>query len=195
MGRHARASADRAERTADHGHRLWLWRPVKIRPARLGDLFAIVDLLVEKQAQSIYAGHVEVDRPVARKTLATFIQRHGGMHSGGTCLFVVEDAKGVVRGFCAGMLDRVYLVGDKLVAQDVFLVAGKGTPANTASRLIDAYLGWAMSVPEVFEINLSLTDALPQGPRVEKLYRARGFEPCGAIYRRTFAHEIKDMAA
>lgn len=156
-----------------------------IRAARHVDVWRLVELLTAAQARSIYAGRCDVDQVVARKTVASMIQRHGGTHDGGACVFVAEDGKGVICGFCVGALDRVYHIGDKLVAQDVFLVAEPGAPAAAHNSLIDAYLDWAASVPDVIEINLSWTDVVPgTGERMGPVYERKGFVRCGEIFRR-----------
>lgn len=159
-----------------------------IRAARHVDVWQLVDLLVAAQARSIYAGRCDVDQLVARKTLAAMIQRHGGTHEGGTCVFVAENDKQEVCGFCVGALDRVYHIGDKLVAQDVFLVVEPIAPRGARNALIDAYVEWAAGNPAVIEINLSWTDVVPgTGERMGAVYQRKGFTRCGAIYRRDTA--------
>ncbi len=155
-----------------------------IRPARMVDVFAIVELLTGAHSRSRYAGAVAVDEAVARKTLAQFIQRHGGAYAGASCVFVSESGEGVIHSLVVGVLDRVYFIGDQLVAQDVFLVAAPDAPARASLALIDAYLGWASANPNVYEIQLSWTDALPSGERMPAIYERRGFSMCGGIYRR-----------
>ena len=130
-----------------------------LRPARFSDAFRLVEILEETRSKSRYAGHVNIDAERARKTIAGFIQRHGGVHDGGTCVFVVEDAEGVIQSFCVGSLYRVYLVGDQLVAQDMYLICTDAAPPGSRRKLINAYLDWAESNPNVFEINLSWSDA------------------------------------
>lgn len=154
-----------------------------IRPARMGDVFRLVELLVQAHDSSRYAGKVAVDQPAARRTLAQFIQRNGGTHEGGTMVAVVED-DGAVQGFVAGLLDRVYHIGDKLAANDVFLVAAPDAPATTVRRLLAAYVTWANGVPDCVEVMLSHTDALASGERMGAIYERMGFVQCGAIYRR-----------
>ena len=168
---------------------------MKLRPARTVDVFRLVELLVAKQAQSIYAGRCKVDQLVARQTLARMIQRHGGTHDGASCVFVVENGEEVIQAFCVGALDRVYHIGEKLVAQDVFLVADAGAPLAATLMLVDAYLGWAESCPDVLEINLSWTDVVGVSPAIEQLYARKGFTRCGAIFRRAVERESEALAA
>ncbi len=162
---------------------------MKIRAARTVDVFRLVELLEETRVMSRFDGAVKIDPIVARKTLAQMIQRHGGFHEGATCVFVAENREGVIVGFCVGMLDRVYHVGDKLVAQDVFLISTGKKEAPVARALFRAYVGWAAKCPNLFEIIASWTDALPTGKRMEQIYIAHGFQKSGGIFRRTIAQE------
>lgn len=158
-----------------------------VRPARMSDIFPLAGLLVQSHQASRYAGHVGIDQAAARRLIAQFIQRHGGSHDGSSFVAVVEDGEGVICGFVAGALDRVYHVGDLLAANDVFLVAAPDAPATTALRLLAAYIQWAESVPDCAEIRLSWTDALPSGERMAALYERMGFRECGRIYERVAA--------
>ena len=108
---------------------------------------------------------------------------------------VITNREGVIQAFCVGVLNRVYMIGDMLTAQDMFLVAGPDAPQMSAPRLLNAYAEWASTNPHVYEIQLSHSDALPEGERMAGLYQRMGFEPCGGIYRRTVQHEQKKEAA
>lgn len=155
-----------------------------MRRARTTDVFAIVDLLVEQQARSRYAGAVSVDEPYTRKLLAQAIQRNGGRTDGATLVNVIENDDGAIEAFMLGVLNRVYLIGDKLCAQDTHLVAREGAPLLASRRLMSAYVQWASANPNVHEIYLSHTDALPEGQRMGEIYSKMGFQLCGGIYRR-----------
>jgi hypothetical protein len=156
-----------------------------IRPARMIDTPRLVELIEEQHARSKYADtRLKVDAPYARKLVAQMIQRHGGMHDGG-CLVMVEEVDGCIVAFIAAMLHRVYHVGNMLAPSDVFLVATKDAPARSALDLFDRYVNWAMSNPRVFEIHCGWTDALPEGHRMDAVYRRKGFQRFGAIYSRT----------
>ena len=155
-----------------------------MRAARTTDVFAMTELLCEQQARSRYAGLVDVDAPYTRRLLAQAIQRNDGTTDGGTLVRVIEGDDGAVVAFIIGVLNRVYHIGDKLCAQDMFLVATKAAPALASRRLLAAYVQWADANPLVHEINLSHTDALPEGDRMAEVYRKMGFERCGGIFRR-----------
>lgn len=155
---------------------------MSLRPARMVDIPALAALLVGSHAASRYAGSVSVDQGAARKLLAQLVQRHGGIHDGGSFVAVATTGEEVICGFVAGMLDRVYHIGDRLAANDVFLVAAPDAPPTTARRLLGAYLTWAKSVPGIAEVRLSWTDALPSGERMGDVYARLGFRKCGEIF-------------
>lgn len=156
-----------------------------MRRARTTDVFGMVGLLVEQQARSRYAGEVEVDEPYTRKLLAQAIQRNGGQTDGSSLVNVIEDDDGQIEAFMVGVIQRVYFIGTQLCAQDMFLVAKDGASPMTSRRLMSAYITWASANPNVHEIFLSHTDALPEGDRMASIYSKMGFQLCGGIFRRT----------
>ncbi len=166
-----------------------------IRPAHTTDVFAMVALLRDQYARSRYVGRVNIDDKYARSLLAQMIQRHGGTHAGATLVNVVETGEGVICGFCAGLLDRVHMIGDRLVAQDIFLVIDEASGSRGSMRLLSQYFQWAEAIPAVLEITLSHTDAIPDGERVGQFYERLGFVRCGALYRRDTAKRGEALAA
>lgn len=165
-----------------------------MRPARTFDALRIVALLEEAHASSRFADAVGVDRDYARKLIAGLVQRHGGAHDGASLVNVIE-VDGQIEAFMLGILGRVYHIGDKLVADDMFLVATDKAPKTATNRLIGAYLDWAEANPRVHEIRLSWSDALDTGPRMASIYERKGFTLCGSVYRRACVHEAERIAA
>lgn len=155
----------------------------------------MVALLVAQQARSRYAGQIDVDEVFARRLLAQAIQRNGGTTDGATLVNVIEDDAGTIQAFFVGLLDRVYHIGTKLCAHDMFLVASEAAPPLASRRLLGAYVAWASRNPLVAEINLSHTDALPEGSRMGRLYERMGFVRSGGIYRRETDAAIERTAA
>ncbi len=155
-----------------------------LRPARMIEAFALVELLKDQHVRSRYFGLADIDAGFARRLLAQAIQRHGQTTDGGTLVNVIEDSEQRPVAFMVGVLNRIYHIGTALCAQDMFLVAGEGAPALAAPKLLSAYIQWASANPRVLEINLSHTDALPEGERMGPLYERIGFTRCGGIYRR-----------
>lgn len=150
-----------------------------IRTAKFADLPRLYELIVEMHGKSRYSGHVSVHEQTAKSLLMNAIRKHNGQHDGCTWVMVSENG-GVVDGFIVGMLDRVYHIGTKLAAKDMFLYA----TAADAGALIDSFIDWAQRNPCVYEINLSWTDAVAGAERIEKLYERKGFTRCGAIFVR-----------
>lgn len=156
-----------------------------MRAARTTDAFAMVDLLVEQHSRSRYVAAGHVDALFARRLMAQAVQRNGGTTAGSTLVNVIEDDDGEVVAFMLGVLDRIYHVGSRLCAQDMFLVSGPRASNRSAIKLLNAYVEWAQSNPAVHEIMLSHTDALPEGDRMGAVYARLGFDRCGGIYRKT----------
>ena len=165
-----------------------------IRPAKFIDTPRLVELLCEMQRRSKYAGHVGVDEKAAHTLIAQAIQRHGGSHYGASLVMVAEQDE-QVEGFIIGMLDRVYHIGDRLSAQDLFLYCTELAQPRDFLRLFNAYLNWASVIPKVWEIKASWTDTLPDAAEIGRLYERLGFQQCGAIYERTaLPHVVKEKA-
>jgi L-amino acid N-acyltransferase YncA len=152
-----------------------------IRPAKYGDVPRIVDLLKEMHAASKYAGHVGVDHKSAHDLITQCVRRHAGQHEGATLVFVVER-DGQVEGFMVGMLDRIYHIGDRLTANDLYLHTTKAAPPGSARGLFRRYMKWAADNPKVYEIASSWSDAIPGAQKVGRMYQALGFEKCGEMF-------------
>ncbi len=140
-------------------------------------------LVQQMHRQSVYADVAASDKLI-RSVLFDGLRRHGGQHAGGTLLNVVEF-RGKVEGFMLGILQPLYSIGLLFEAMDFWLYCSPKSPGIGASRLIDEYIAWAGSNPKVREIRLSWTDAVSVDPRkIAKLYRRKGFVPCGEIFRK-----------
>ena len=156
-----------------------------IRAAKFVDIPRMVELLCLAHAASKYAGRVPVSQSAAHTLLQQAVTRHGGQHAGGA-LVMVAEVDGEVQGLMVGALTRVYEIGEKLQANDLFLFVTPAAGKTDASRLLDAYIEWADANPKVDreDVKLSYTDALPGGERVEAMYAKKGFRRCGAIFER-----------
>jgi hypothetical protein len=156
-----------------------------IRPARLDDLVKLHALVLEMhQATDYPARGIGVSETAAKALFRDAVMRNGRTNDGGVLLNVIEVA-GELRGFMLGLLQRVYMIGDRLEAQDAFLYCSPYAPARAPERLIDAYIAWAESNPKVAEIALSFTNA--GGVKVKKLarlYERKGFARVGEIWKR-----------
>ena len=159
---------------------------MQIRAPLTTEVFGLVDMIVRLHPMTRFHGDVAVDEKYARTLLAQCIQRNGGQHDGGTFIRVCENDDGRLCGFVAGMLDRVYHVGDLLWAQDMFLLTEPDAPFRASTALIDGYVDWAWANPKVYEVHLSHLDALPDLNRLDRHFEKRwGFQRCGAVFRLT----------
>lgn len=155
-----------------------------IRPATASDLPRLYDLLLEMQQKSKFAPDIEVDERAARSLLMTGIQRNGSQHDGGA-LLLVEERDEQVEGFIMGMLDRVYHIGTRLCANDIYLYCTEMAAKTAALKLAKGYIEWAMGNPKVAKIMLSWTDALGvDGESIGRMYNGLGFHKVGEIWER-----------
>lgn len=157
---------------------------MSVRPARFGDIPALYALMEEMHGRSIYRDVDEIDERECKRLFMGCIQRHGQTNEGG-CLVLVAERDGKVEGFIIGMLDRLYHVGRKLVATDLFFyVSERGDPRD-AGRLLDEMIAWAAGAKNVVAIRPGITDAIDPDCRARALYERRGFRKAGVIYERS----------
>jgi GNAT superfamily N-acetyltransferase len=163
-----------------------------IRRATFDDAKALIQLIREQHAASKYAGRCPIAEPALANLVTNMIAQQGQIGPQGSAVFVAER-DGKVVGFLAGVLDRVYQIGKKLAAQDLFFV-NNGTVGDTMA-LLDAYVAWAVSIRAVLEIVVSWSDTLPGAEKVAKLYERKGFSKCGELYEmRTDAEAVGEAA-
>lgn len=156
-----------------------------IRQATIPDLPALYDLVLEMYRATDYpARGLSVSEPAAKGLLRDAVVRNGRTNDGGT-LFNVIEVDGQLVGFMIGALQRVYMIGNRLEAQDIYLFCSPAAPVRAPERLIDAYIEWAASNAKVAEITLSFTNV--GGVKVAKLarlYKRKGFSQIGQIWKR-----------
>jgi len=158
-----------------------------IRPAKFGDITRMAELMTEMHQKSIYADRCGLDIKLSKALFFNCIQKHGHLHEGGARVVVAEKA-GQVEGFLIGMLERVYHVGDKLMATDLFFCTSEAADPRDASRLIDDFLKWAKGNPAVVEVLMGVTNAIGDYSRAEKLYSRKGLSRCGVMYEGRVEH-------
>lgn len=155
-----------------------------IRQARFVDVQAMAAMMQEAHARSIYRDLDEIDAPAMKRLFVSAVQQHGKPGEGGTCAFVAEPG-GQVEGFIVGVLQRVYHVGKRLSASDLFFLTRPDADPRSAVGLLGAFLDWAEGNPKVVEIQMGATSALGDWRHAGRLYERRGLEQCGGIYRRS----------
>jgi hypothetical protein len=164
-----------------------------IRKATYDDAPAIMALIRAQHARSKYATRCRINDASLEHLVTAMIAQQGQIGPQGSCLFVADD-NGKVVAFIAGVLDRVYQIGAKLTAHDLFFVNEDGGVGDTL-HLLDHYIGWARSIRAVLEIKLSWSDTLPGAEQVAKLYQRKGFSKCGEVYEvRTDAQALGEAA-
>lgn len=166
-----------------------------IRPAKSVDAFALVSILQERHPETRYAVDVPIDEPIARKFLASCVQRHGGQTEGSTFIMVHEDAEGQPDAFVLGILARVYAIGTRLAASDVFLLGRKSANTRVLMRLLDRYIAWADANPRVYEIGVSWADSIPGNNGLIPALKRRGFSMHAQSFRRDRAAIVMEAAA
>ena len=162
-----------------------------IRPAIISDLPRLLELVLAMHKASEYpARGVEVWEPAAKSLLRDAVIRNGRTNDGGTLLNVVERG-GKVEGFMLSIIQRVYVIGKQLEAQDFWLYCSPKAPKIATSRFVDAYIEWAFSNPKVVDLTLSCTDVA--GVDVKKLtriYEAKGATKRGEIWKMRNGHRL-----
>lgn len=152
-----------------------------LRAATFQDIPRVAIMLHELHAASKYHDRVGISDKAMQDVLMAAVagqNQHGPQAS----FFQLSERDGQPIGFMVGTLTRVYHVGDKLVANDLFLYVRPRARASHTFELIDAYVAWAKANRKVCEIALSWNDALPGAERIADVYRRRGFAKNGELF-------------
>mgnify|MGYP006421503355 CR=1 FL=1 len=158
-----------------------------VRKARFIDTRAMADILREVYGRSIYPDLDEIDEREMKRLLTACVQKHGAKGEGACGVFVHENAQGDVDGFIIGMTQRVYHIGTKLSATDLFFLLREDASFRAGLGLWRAFEAWAKEQLGVVEIQVGLTRALGDYATAGKMYEKQGLTPYGAIYRRSLA--------
>ena len=151
-----------------------------IRPAKFADIPALEKILHATHARSKYAGRSGINQKALEQMLTGLVA--GQNQNGPSATFmVVSEKQGKVVGFMAASLGRIYNIGEKLCASDLFLISETSNRADT-NKMIDAYIEWASANPKVIEIGLSWSDTISKGELAKNLYMRRGFTLSGETY-------------
>ncbi len=159
---------------------------MSVRTARYGDTPRLVEILQQGHKESKYADRGKVDVEEAKQVLMGAMQREGSLGPGGTCCLVAET-EGVVEGLLFGITERVYHIGDRLMATDVFWYVTDAARAIDSLELFNAFERWALGHPKVIEIHLGITTALNDDKRLErmaKMYEKAGYVRAGLMFEK-----------
>lgn len=159
-----------------------------VRAARFVDIPAMIQVLGDAYARSIYAGKTTFDGEGTRQILARALHRHGHQNNGGSLIMVSEKDE-QVEGLMIGILDQVYPVLKDLMVTDLLFVFSERADPRDAREMIRQLIAWGEQNPKVVEIHLGVTDAIGDWERTGKLYERLGLERSGAMFRREIHHE------
>lgn len=150
-----------------------------IRDARFQDIPRIRAILREAYERSDYVkGLCGFDDGEATRLLAHGIQQHGA-----ETLVCVAERNGTVEGFIFGVLSRVYHVGDRNMASDLFWLATENVDPRDPRRLMKAMVAWGRSMPNVVEIRCGATAILQDPESAGRILESLGMDRYGLIYR------------
>lgn len=154
-----------------------------IRQAKPSDVMALLDLIEEALAQSVYAGAGEMDRDYAKSMFKRAMHFHGNTNANATLFNVSETASGKIEGYFFGFLDRVYQIGKPLAAQDIHFYLSDRADPRDAIRLLDAFLTWAQGNPKVIEIRIGESNFMGEpDPRFAVLLERKGFTKGATVF-------------
>lgn len=156
-----------------------------IRTARFADTHAIVRFLQACHARSHYAkdGIVSVDVDEAKRLVATGISRHGHTKIGG-CWVQIAEQDGNIDGLMFATLARVYSIGDKLMATDLFWVVNEHAAPGDGLALMRNMIDWATNNPNVFEIHIAASAVIDGNTELTgRLLKRMGMQEYGRIHR------------
>ena len=155
-----------------------------IRDANFSDIPGIVSLLRDAYQKTHYArsGVASIDEKETKRLLVQAIQRHNGVN-GGACFVQVSETDGQVRGLILGTMTRLYSIGNKLSATDLFWLASPDVFPADPAQLMRNMVAWAERAPACVEVKCGTT-AIMQDPEAAGMILNRmGFEPYGRIWR------------
>lgn len=158
-----------------------------IRDAKAVDIPAILLLLVEFYSRSHYAkaGVAQIDVVHTKKLLLMAIHRHNHKTENACWTQVVENA-GQVCGLMLATMARVYVIGDRLMATDLFLVANGFAQPHEAGLLVRNMIQWAKRSPACIEVRCGATAVIEDPERTAKLFERAGMKPYGTLHRMEF---------
>jgi hypothetical protein len=155
-----------------------------IRNASFPDIPRIVAIMREAYERSEYCrrGLCGFDEKEAKRLLVNAIQRHGRGRNSASFVQVAEE-KGRVEGFIVGVLSRVYHVGDRLQASDLFWLATPLVSPRDPIQLMKNMIAWAKGVEGVIEIRCGTTAILQDPQKAGRILQRLGMTPYGSIHR------------
>jgi hypothetical protein len=108
----------------------------------------------------------------------------------------VVDNDGRVDGLMYATLARVYGIGDKLFATDMFWATSERASPADALLLMKNMIGWAKTCPLVIEVRCGVTAVINDRPEVTgRLLKRMGMQDYGSIHRLDLSGEKQCRAS
>ena len=150
-----------------------------IRPAKHQDIPRCRAIMRDAYDRSDYAGTLcGFDDAEATRLLVHAVQKHQD-----GAFFEVAESKGEVEAFIVGILSRVYCVGTKLRASDLFWLATEQVEPRQPRKLMKNMITWARSNPDVVEVYCGATAVVQDPDKAGRILESLGMKHYGAIYR------------
>jgi len=155
-----------------------------IRNGKATDIPALIAFMQMGYERTHYARerNVHIDVAEAKKLFAVAAMRHGHLSLGATW-FQVAETNGIITGLILGSLARVYVIGNKLMASDLFWTVNELAEPSDAMALMAGMIEWAKRSPECVEIRCGTTAIMGDPAKAGVLLRRAGMSPYGSIYR------------
>jgi hypothetical protein len=155
-----------------------------VRDAGFSDIPRIVAIMRDAYTRTAYAKREigNLDEREAKRILVNAIGRHGRTGPSGAFVQVAER-HGQVEGFIVGILTRVYHIGDRLQATDLFWYSTPLGHPRDSVKLMRNMVAWAKACPHVVEVLCGATALLQDPEHAGRILKALGMQPYGQIYR------------
>lgn len=155
-----------------------------IRTAKATDIPALISFMQMSYERTHYAieRNVQIDVAEAKKVFLTAVLRHGrdGL---GACWFQLSEHNGIVTGFILGTMARVYVVGNKLMASDLFWNVNELAAPTDAMALLTSMIAWAKRTVDCVEVRCGATAIIGDPELAGRALMVAGLKPYGGIYR------------
>lgn len=155
-----------------------------VRPAKASDIMRVLVIADEARRNSVYAQRCPIDRGYAQKFFAKAVHTHGFHHHGGT-FFLVSERNGMVEGYFLGVLDRIYQIGERLVALEVHTLLSPRASRRDWSVMVSRFIAWAEGNDDVLEIFMAQSTLMgTEDRRYATALKRKGFAHCGTNFIR-----------
>jgi hypothetical protein len=149
-----------------------------IRDATFADIPSMRRVLFWCAERSVYVGKCGFDEGEATRLLVHAIQNHG------TTSFVqVAEADGSVEALIVGIKARLYHIGTRNLASDLFWVATDAVGPRDPRRLMKSFIAWAKTQQDVVEIRCGTTAVINKPEEAGRILESLGMSRYGLIYR------------